>query len=122
MKEWACSIKRDVIAVYFAARDPKTPVYVRLFAMAVAAYALSPIDLIPDFIPVIGYLDDLLLVPLGIWLIVRAIPPEVLLETRTRAEAVIEKPRSIVAAVVIVLLWLVCVMAVGIWLFRVVGS
>lgn len=122
MKEWACSIKRDVIAVYFAARDPKTPVYVRLFAMAVAAYALSPIDLIPDFIPVIGYLDDLLLVPLGIWLIVRAIPPEVLLETRTRAEAVIEKPRSIVAAVVIVLLWLVCVMAVGIWLFRAVGS
>lgn len=121
-KEWARGIKRDVVAVYFAARDPRTPVHVRLFALAVAAYALSPVDLIPDLIPVIGYLDDLVLVPLGIWLIVRALPPEVLRESRVRAEAAIEKPRSIVAAAVIVLLWVVCAAAVGIRFFRAVRT
>lgn len=121
MKEWAGRIKRDVVAVYFAARDPRTPIYVRLLALAVAAYALSPIDLIPDFIPVIGYLDDLLVVPLSIWLIVRAIPPEVLLASRAKAEAVIEKPRSVVAGSVIVLLWLLCAVAVGFWLLPAAG-
>ena len=71
---WAQGIKRDVVAVYFAARDPATPWSVRLLALGVAAYALSPIDLIPDFIPVLGYLDDLLIVPLGLMLVIRWLP------------------------------------------------
>src|SRR5262249_2634369 len=71
LKIWAYALRRDVHAVYLAARDPRVPWYAKLLAMAVAGYALSPIDLIPDFIPVVGYLDDLIIVPLGIWLVVR---------------------------------------------------
>ena len=72
---WARSIKRDVHAVYLASRDPRTPWYAKALAIGVAAYALSPIDLIPDFIPVLGQLDELIILPLGIWLVVRLIPP-----------------------------------------------
>ncbi|MGY3112014.1 uncharacterized membrane protein YkvA (DUF1232 family) [Pantoea eucalypti] len=75
IKTWARNIKRDVHAVWLAARDPRTPLVAKVLAMIVAAYAVSPIDLIPDFIPVIGYLDDLIIVPLGIMLVVRLIPP-----------------------------------------------
>ena len=73
-KKWARAIRRDVVAVWIAARDPRVPWYAKALALAVAAYALSPIDLIPDFIPVLGYLDDLIIVPLGILLVVRLIP------------------------------------------------
>ncbi|HOF52918.1 MAG TPA: YkvA family protein, partial [Rhodoferax sp.] len=70
LKDWARRIKRDAVAVYFASRDPRTPWLARILAVAIAAYALSPVDLIPDFIPVLGYLDDVLLVPLGLWLVI----------------------------------------------------
>jgi uncharacterized membrane protein YkvA (DUF1232 family) len=70
LKDWARSIKRDAHALYLAARDPRVPWYAKALALCVAGYALSPIDLIPDFIPVLGYLDDLILVPLGIWAVV----------------------------------------------------
>ena len=83
--QWAKRIKRDVVAVWFAARDPLAPLPVRVLAVAVAAYALSPIDLIPDFIPVLGYLDDLLIVPLGLMLVIRLLPPAVLASARERA-------------------------------------
>ena len=73
-KQWARALKRDVLVVYLAARDPRTPWALRLLALAVAAYALSPIDLVPDFIPVLGYLDDLLIVPLGLALVLRLLP------------------------------------------------
>lgn len=106
VKHWAQRIKRDVVAVYFAARDPATPWPVRVLALAVAAYALSPIDLIPDFIPVLGYLDDLIIVPLGLMAVIRLLPPEVLATSRAKASAVLERPRSRVAAAVIVLVWL----------------
>ena len=106
VKTWARAIKRDVLAVWLAARDPRTPWPVRLLAMAVAAYALSPIDLIPDFIPVLGYLDDLLIVPLGILLVVRLIPPELLAEHRAAAARRPDRPVSIAAAVVMIALWL----------------
>lgn len=122
IRDWARRLKRDVVAVYFAARDARTPLQVRLLALAVAAYALSPIDLIPDFIPVLGYLDDLLLVPLGIWLVVRALPPEVLAAARAKAEAAIEKPRSVAAAVAVVLVWIAGAIVAGIWLLRVSGA
>ncbi|MBK1839283.1 DUF1232 domain-containing protein [Azospirillum sp. YIM B02556] len=106
-KTWARAIKRDVLAVYLAARDPRTPWHVRILAMAVAAYALSPIDLIPDVIPVLGYLDDLLIVPLGLLLVVRLIPPELLAEHRAAAAArQSARPVSFAAAAVMVALWL----------------
>ncbi len=85
LKAWARRLIRDVHAVYLAARDPRMPWYVRVLAIAVAGYALSPIDLIPDFIPVIGYADDLVIVPLGIWLVVSLIPNEVMAEYRAKA-------------------------------------
>lgn len=106
-KAWARAIKRDVLAVYLAARDPRTPWHVRVLAMAVAAYALSPIDLIPDVIPVLGYLDDLLIVPLGLLLVVRLIPPELLAEHRAAAAArQSARPVSVAAAAIMVALWL----------------
>lgn len=117
-KTWARGVKRDVVAVYFAARDPATPPWVRVLAVLVAAYALSPIDLIPDFIPVLGYLDDLLIVPLGLMVVIRFLPPEVLLSSRTKAAAVLERPRSRAAAAVIVCIWLAGAAALGYWLLR----
>ena len=106
LKDWAREIERDVVALYLAARDPRTPWYAKAVALAVAAYALSPIDLIPDFIPVLGYLDDLIIVPLGIFIAVRLIPAEILDEHREAAATHIERPVSRVAAVVIVSLWI----------------
>src|SRR5215218_4502434 len=105
MRQWARTIKCDVVALGFAARDPRVPWLAKLVAGVVAAYALSPIDLIPDFIPVLGYLDDLLIVPLGIWLAVRMIPPELMRELRSQA-ADRAWPKSLAAAVGIVGLWI----------------
>jgi uncharacterized membrane protein YkvA (DUF1232 family) len=116
LERWARGLLRDVHALWLAARDPRTPWYANWLAAAVAAYALSPIDLIPDFIPILGYLDDLLLVPLGIWLAVRMIPPQVLAEHRAAAEKAAAQPRSCAAAAVIVALWIVCALAAGWWL------
>lgn len=106
---WARRIKRDVVAVYFAARDPDTPLAVRVLALAIAAYALSPIDLIPDFIPVLGYLDDLLIVPLGLWIVIRLLPAHVLASSRQKAAAALDRPRSKMAAIVIICIWLLCI-------------
>lgn len=92
--------------VWLAARDPRTPWYAKALALLVAAYALSPIDLIPDFIPVLGYLDDLVLVPLGIMLAVRLIPPKVMREHRATAARAAQRPVSRVAAAVFVALWI----------------
>lgn len=117
-RNWARSIKRDVVAVYFAARDPQTPLAVRILALAVAAYALSPIDLIPDFIPVLGYLDDLLIVPLGLLIVVRLLPPHVLASSREKAAAALSRPRSKAAAAVIVCIWLLLLAGVSFYLFH----
>ena len=116
-RAWARRIRRDVVAVYFAARDPRTPLIVRILAIAVAAYALSPIDLIPDFIPVLGYLDDLIIVPLGLMIVIRLLPPEVLESARVKAEHIADRPTSRTAATLIVCAWLLC--AVGLWYFLV---
>jgi uncharacterized membrane protein YkvA (DUF1232 family) len=117
-KKWAREIKRDVVAVYFAARDTRTPLWLRLLAATVAAYALSPIDLIPDFIPVLGYLDDLLIVPMGLLIVVRYLPPEILADARARATAVMDRPSSKYAAPVIMGIWLMCAMAAGYWFVK----
>jgi len=105
LKRWARALKRDVMALWLAARDRRTPLAAKVVAGAVAAYALSPIDLIPDFIPVLGYLDDLLLVPAGIWLAVRLVPVQLLEELRAAAEAR-AKPMSAAGAAFVVAIWL----------------
>ena len=106
LKQWARSIKRDAHAVYLAARDPRVPWYAKLLAIAVAAYALSPIDLIPDFVPVLGYLDDLIIVPLGILLVVSLIPKEIMAEHRETATAAVSRPVSRAGTVAIIVLWI----------------
>ena len=116
LRQWARALKRDVAVLALAARDPAVPLAAKLLAGAVAAYALSPIDLIPDFIPVLGLLDDVLLVPAGIWLVLRMIPPEVLAQLRIRAEAQADLPRSRVAALIIVGLWVLSACAAA-WVF-----
>lgn len=111
-------MKRDVHALYLAARDPRVPWYAKVAAIAVAAYALSPIDLIPDFIPVIGYLDDLLIVPAGILLAVKLVPPDLMTEFRAAAES---SPGASAlgkrGAAFIVFLWIVGATVGAIWLW-----
>ena len=116
LAQWAHALKRESLALYYAARDARTPWYAKLLAGAIVAYALSPIDLIPDFIPVLGYLDELLLLPAAIWLALRLVPEQVLAEARQRAEATLERPTSRVAAVVIVTVWIACAVALGAWI------
>lgn len=118
LQDAARRIKHDTMVVYFAARDPRTPLSVRLLALAVAAYALSPIDLIPDFIPVLGYLDDLVIVPLGILLVIRLTPAAVREESRARAREAVAAPTSRAAAMAVVLTWVLCVGGVAWWVFR----
>ncbi|MGE3474358.1 MAG: YkvA family protein [Rhodospirillaceae bacterium] len=109
MKNWAKTIKRDAITLWLAARDPRTPWVVKALAAAVAAYALSPIDLIPDFIPVLGYLDDLIIVPLGILAVVALVPPELLAELRAKAAAMAERPVNRVTAAIFILIWIAAI-------------
>jgi uncharacterized membrane protein YkvA (DUF1232 family) len=116
LKGWAKGIKRDVVALYFAARDPRVPWYAKAVAAAVAAYALSPIDLIPDFIPILGHLDELVVLPLGIMLALRLIPPELMAEHRATAIAAEGRPTSRVAAAVIIATW-IAVVGFLIWVF-----
>ncbi len=115
LKRWARSLKTEVYALYLAYKDPRVPWYARVFAAIVVGYAFSPIDLIPDPIPVLGYLDDLILIPLGVALAVRMIPPEVLAECRERAREVADRPVNRVAAVAVVAVW-VALAALAVWL------
>ena len=110
LKAWARRIKRNVVALWLAARDPRVPMAAKVVAAIVAAYALSPIDLIPDFIPILGYLDDVILVPLGIALAVRMIPAPLMEDLRERA-TLVDKPRSTVGLIAIVALWVVSIAA-----------
>jgi uncharacterized membrane protein YkvA (DUF1232 family) len=111
-KQRARRFKRDTYALYLAARDPRVPWYTKVLALAVVGYALSPLDLIPDFVPIIGYLDDLILIPLGIALVLRLTPPGVLAECRVQAQQELERGRlakstpARIATVIIVLAWL----------------
>jgi uncharacterized membrane protein YkvA (DUF1232 family) len=114
LKVWARALKRDVVALWLAARDSRTPLAAKLLAGAVAAYALSPIDLIPDFIPILGYLDDLLLVPAGIWLAVRLVLAGLMAEFRAMAAAK-GRPRSRSGATLVVVVWLAIAAALAGW-------
>jgi uncharacterized membrane protein YkvA (DUF1232 family) len=115
LRDWARLIKRDVHALYLARRDPRVPWYAKALAALVAGYALSPIDLIPDFIPVLGYLDDVILVPLGIAAVIRLIPPEVMAEHREMAAAAQERPISRAAAITVIAAWVAAAVAC-VWL------
>ena len=120
LRKWAKELKRHTLVVYFAARDPRTPWLVRLLALLVAAYALSPIDLIPDFIPVLGYLDDLVIVPLGVLLVLKLVPPEVTCSAREQALAAVETPVSRAAAAIVVAIWVAMVGVFGLWVWQAV--
>lgn len=118
LRGWALDLRAQLRVAYFAARDPRLPWAARLLALAVVAYALSPIDLIPDFIPVLGLLDDLLIVPLGLALVLRLTPPAVLDAARRRVAAAGRLPASRVAALAIVALWLLLVGLAARWAWR----
>jgi uncharacterized membrane protein YkvA (DUF1232 family) len=115
-KLWARSTKRDVVAIWLAGRDRRTPWTARILAACVAAYALSPIDLIPDFVPVLGYLDDLLIVPLGIMMVVKLVPGELMAEFRTQAAQIASRPLSRAGLLAIAAIWLL-VLALTVMLF-----
>jgi uncharacterized membrane protein YkvA (DUF1232 family) len=122
-KRWAGRLESETYALYLAYRDPRMPWYAKLFAALVVGYAFSPIDLIPDPIPVLGYLDDLILIPLGVALAVRMIPEDVLSESRQKAREMVERgerPVSRTAAAVIVVLWLVLAVLAALVVVRMV--
>ena len=118
-RERTRKLKQDVVAVALAMRDPRVPWYARALGACVVAYALSPIDLIPDFIPVIGYLDDLVLVPLGLVLMLRLIPAEVLAEHRVAAASLAERPVSYAGAAGVILVWLTSLALAAYWTHRI---
>jgi len=115
IKDWARAIRRDVHALWLAARDPRVPWYAKALALAVAAYALSPIDLIPDFVPVLGYLDEVILLPPAILLAVKLVPPELMAEHRAAAAKAERRPVSRAGAAMIVALWLLASAALVWW-------
>lgn len=117
------ALKREALALALACRDPRVPWLPRLIAAGVVAYLFSPLDLIPDFIPVLGYLDDLVLVPLGIALVLALIPAEVMADCRRRADALLDAPRPAhwPAAIAIVTVWLAAAAAIALWLVRWAG-
>lgn len=121
LKSWARIAKRDVIALWLAGRDPRVPWPAKLVAGTVAAYALSPIDLIPDFLPVIGYLDDLVIVPLGIMLAISLIPVELMSEFRAEAARRASRPSGTAGLVIVVVIWLAAAIGLA-WLFWPSGS
>jgi len=127
IKSWKIKSKRlktEVYALYLASKHPRTPNYAKALAALIIGYALSPIDLIPDFIPVVGYLDDLILVPLGIALLIKIIPGDILEECKAKAEADLSrrKPKNWVAAIIIVLIWLLVIYLILVLIWPLVFS
>jgi uncharacterized membrane protein YkvA (DUF1232 family) len=123
LKQRARRLKAETFALYLAARHPETPWYAKLFVAGVVAYAFSPMDLIPDFVPVLGYLDDLILIPMGVGLAVKMIPDPVLTECRVRAKEIIAngKPVSVAAGVVILAIWLALAALCVLWAYETFG-
>jgi Uncharacterized conserved protein len=117
LKQWARKLKREIIVLYFVLKHPLVPLYIKISAAFIVGYALSPIDLIPDFIPVLGYLDDVIFLPLGIMLVIRLIPNAILQACREEAEnnppAI--KPKIWIAAYIIIILWIIFFIAIYRW-------
>ena len=120
LKQRARHLKAETFALYLAARDPRTPWYAKLLVAGIVAYAFSPIDLIPDFVPVLGYLDDLILIPVGITLAIRLVPDSVLTDCRAQAQEIFknEKPVSRIAVVVIVVIWIALATLCIVWVYK----
>lgn len=119
MKKWANRLKSNIVALYLASQDARTPWYAKWFIMAIAAYAVSPIDIIPDFVPILGYLDDLLLLPLAVVLAIRMIPPGVFAECQAIAQTKsLDTRAGRVAAIVVVVVWLLALTGAVIWVYR----
>ena len=114
-KQRAKSLKNELYALYLAYKDPRVPWYAKTIAIIVVGYAFSPIDLIPDPIPVLGYLDDLILIPLGIALVIKLVPQEVLIECREKAGNRLngKKPKNWVAASIVILIWVIFFVLIG---------
>ena len=121
LRQWARSIQLEAHALYIAARHPRTPWYAKALALAIAAYALSPIDLIPDFIPILGFVDEVLLLPLAIAGVLKLVPADVMAESRAAAAAAAERPTSRVAAVVVVTVWAAAIGLTGWLIYRCPG-
>jgi uncharacterized membrane protein YkvA (DUF1232 family) len=122
MRAWAGDLRRDIYAIYLAARDPRVPWYARALALLIAAYAVSPVDLIPDFIPVLGHLDEVILIPLGIWLLLRLIPADVLEEHRRAAAASAERPTDWRVGAIFVAIWAIALAFVVRWIIEYFGA
>lgn len=120
IKMWAKQLKRKVFILYFAYKENRTPWYAKLFAICVVAYAFSPVDLIPDFIPVLGYLDDVILVPLGVMLALKLIPKAVIQDCTVKAEERIKhgKPKNWLVGILIILVWIVAALWISIAAYR----
>jgi uncharacterized membrane protein YkvA (DUF1232 family) len=118
IRSWARTLKAEIAALAGAVRDPRTPWYAKLLGIVIVAYALSPIDLIPDFIPVIGFLDDAILLPLGIWAVLRMIPADVMVEHRANVADGTRLPANRIAAVVIIALWIAGLTFAGSWAWQ----
>lgn len=116
---WARRLKRDAVTLWFAKRHPQTPIWLKAFCVLIVAYALSPIDLIPDFIPVLGYVDDAILLPAFIWLALRLLPEPVLQESRKQAQAWLDKyvtkPREWAGAILVVSCWALVLALAWMW-------
>ena len=119
IKAKAKLLKRQSMVLYYAVRDPRTPLGVKLLAGAIVAYALSPIDLIPDFIPILGYLDEVILLPLAIAIALKLLPEAVLQDAQVQAESALNRPKNYKAAVIIVLIWIALAVVLTVWLVRV---
>jgi len=120
MYQRAVRLKQDTLALYLAYRDPRVSSYARIFILCVVAYAFSPLDLIPDFIPILGYLDDLVILPLGIYLAVKMVPVNVFAECRQRAQEIFtdKKKLSLWAAAVVLLIWLLLLILFTLWVLK----
>jgi uncharacterized membrane protein YkvA (DUF1232 family) len=117
-RNWARGVKRDIVALWIAARDARTPIVAKVASACVAAYALSPVDLIPDFVPILGYLDDLLIVPIGILVAVKLIPALLMAEFRIEASRRESRPVSRVGLAAVVLVWSLCASLLGWWMWK----
>jgi uncharacterized membrane protein YkvA (DUF1232 family) len=122
LRAWAKALKREVYALYFVGQDPRVSWVVKVIAVCTVAYAFSPIDLIPDFIPIVGYLDDLLIVPLGIFIVFKLVPAKVIADCRAKANTTIAThqftSQNWIAAIVVVLIWILVGAAIGLLLWR----
>jgi uncharacterized membrane protein YkvA (DUF1232 family) len=122
LKQWAARLRRDTVALWFAVQDQRTPLWLRSLGYLIVAYALSPVDLIPDFLPLIGYLDELILLPAGLWLMIKFMPPEVLTDCREKADAWLAKgnqrPRSKLGAAIVIVIWI----TIGWWLVSIFAT